>query len=53
MSHPAASNECRRIFRTTKYGLPYKLICQHEKGHQGQCRDYDNDAWFEPDPLPA
>lgn len=46
---PKSEPACGRTARVTKYGRPYKLICQQRRGHTGNCRDTDNGSWFEPD----
>lgn len=40
---------CGKSFRTTKYGLPYTLICGLLPGHSGVCHDLENGLKFEPD----
>jgi hypothetical protein len=49
----AAQDQCGKIARVTKYGSPYTLVCWREPHQHGQCRDTDNDIWFEPDQEPT
>lgn len=43
------ADNCGKTFRTTKYGLPYTLICGLLPGHSGACHDLKNGARFLPD----